>query len=115
MPGPYNNLEKGILILEHLLNGYSIEQMGIYYCNKSSFYNIYRSIYIENIDILEEWIDEKMENNFGNNITRYINSYLNNPELFQHVTLLMDGHHNKINYENINIDKKDLYSYEIKW
>ena len=33
--------------------------------------------------------------------------------MFKHVTLLMDGHHNKISYENINIDKKDLYSWKL--
>jgi len=54
-----------------------------------------------------------MENNFGNNITRYLNSVTNNPDLFKHVTLLIDDHHNKISYENISMDKKDLYSWKL--
>ena len=54
-----------------------------------------------------------MENNFGNYMTRYLNIYLYNPYMFKHVTLLMDGHHNKITYEDIYLNKKELYSYKL--
>ncbi|GAA5817916.1 hypothetical protein MFLAVUS_011495 [Mucor flavus] len=37
-----------------------------------------------------------------------------NPELVKHVTLILDGHHNRIVYENVTVDQKILYSWKLK-
>jgi hypothetical protein len=113
IPGPYNNIDKGLLILEHLLNGYSINQM-VAYIPESNFYKIYQCIYITNREILEKWIDEKFINCFSNAKLRLLCAKKINPHLFNHVTLLLDGHHNKIIYQDINLDKRELYSYKLK-
>ncbi|KAI8969394.1 hypothetical protein BDB01DRAFT_732259, partial [Pilobolus umbonatus] len=51
---------------------------------------------------------------FGNETTRILNSYINNPSQFRHITLFLDGHHNKITLEDIDIKKTELYSYKLK-
>lgn len=113
LPGPYYNIEKGILILEFLLNGYSISEMHIYDEN-DSFYKIYKTIFIDNESFLDEWIDKLMQNCFSNHITRLFYSSIHNPKNFEHCTLYLDGTHNKIIIEDIDLDKEDLYSYKLQ-
>lgn len=113
MPSPVYNIEKGILILKFLIEGCSISDMKIYDEN-DSFYRIYKSVFIDNIDFLEEWIDDKLAKCFSNSVTRLLYSKIYNPKNFEHCTLLLDGRHNKIVVEDINLDKKDLYSYKLK-
>jgi hypothetical protein len=113
IPGAYNEIEKCILLIEFLLNGFSMNQMSIY-IPESNFYKIYQSVFINNRDILNKWLDYMLDNCFSNNILRLLSSKKNNPNNFEHVTLLMDGHHSKIAYQDINLDKKELYSYKLK-
>ncbi|KAI8971191.1 hypothetical protein BDB01DRAFT_839670 [Pilobolus umbonatus] len=65
-------------------------------------------------DFLEEWVDDKLANCFSNSITRLLYSKIYNPKSFEHCTLLLDGRHNKIVVEDIDLDKTDLYSYKLK-
>jgi stringent starvation protein B len=37
-----------------------------------------------------------------------------NPSLVDNITLLLDGHHNRIVYQNVFLDKKELYSWKLK-
>lgn len=113
LPSPIYNVEKGVLLLELLLNGYSISEMKTYDPN-DSFYKVYKAIFIDNVDFLEEWIDKMMNNCFSNNDSRLLYSKIHNPPNFEHVTLLMDGRTNKIIIEDIDLKKSDLYSYKIK-
>ena len=43
-PGPYRNVEKGLLILYHLLKGISYSDMGTF-IPQSSFHDIHKSFY----------------------------------------------------------------------
>ena len=43
-PGPYRNVEKGLLILYQLLQGYSLNEM-LAFIPKSSYYDIFRKFY----------------------------------------------------------------------
>jgi hypothetical protein len=113
LPGPYNNLEKGLLLLEHLLNGYSMSEMEIY-INESNFFKLYKTFYVKNKDTVNKWIDDKINNCFSSPILRLLCSKKFNPNLFENITLLLDGHHSKITYQDINLNKKDLYSYKLK-
>lgn len=105
LPGPYNNLEKGLLSLELLLNGY---------INESIFFKMYKTFYVKNKDILNTWIDDKMNSRFSSPILRLLCVKKFNPTIFENITLLLDGHHSKITYEGINLNKKTLYSWKLK-
>lgn len=113
MPGPIFNVEKGILLVELLLNGFSISEMKVYDPN-DSFYKVYKSLFIDNIELLDTWIQKMMSNCFSNPGTRLIYSSLYNPKNYEHCTLLLDGRHNKIIVEDIDLDKRDLYSWKLK-
>lgn len=113
LPGPYRNIDKALIVLEHLLCGLSINQMEKYlpYAN---FFRIYKYIYVTKYDELNAWVNNILNNLCSNKNIRLLNSYINNPEMVKHVTLILDGHHNKIIYENISMNKKDLYSWKLK-
>lgn len=113
LPGPYNDIDKGIIILYHLIIGVSINQMEKY-LSHTNFFRIYKYIYITKYEELNNWINNIIYNCSSNKNIRLLSSYINNPELVKHVTLIMDGHHNKITYENITMDKKLLYSWKLK-
>jgi hypothetical protein len=114
LPGPYNEVDKALVVLYHMVCGLSINQM-ILYMDVSNYFRIYRYIFIKKYDELEKWINDLMNNNyFSNKNIRLLTSFIMNPENFKHVTMLLDGHHNRIIYENINIDKNELYSWKLQ-
>lgn len=113
LPGPYYNVEKGILVIELLLNGLSINDMKNYE-HGDSFYKVYQAIFIDNIDMLEKWANNILINCFSSPVSRLLYSKLNNPKMFEHCTMFMDGRHNKITIEDIDLKKSDLYSFKIK-
>jgi hypothetical protein len=113
LPGPYVTMDKALILLEHLLNGKSINEMEMY-IPSTSFYKLYQSLYINNYEILENWINEKMEKCFSSHTLRLLCAKKFNPSLLDNVTVLIDGHHNRITYQDINLDKKELFSYKLK-
>lgn len=113
IPGPYRDIEKGLIIIYHLISGLSINQMEIY-LNYTNFFKIYKYIYITKYDELNNWINKLMYNCFSNKNIRLLSSYMKNPEISKHITLILDGHHNKIVYENVTMDKDELYSWKLK-
>lgn len=84
------------------------------FINDTTFYRIYEKLYIKKEKELSKWIDNMFTNYFSNIKIRLLSSYIKNPDLFKQCTLIMDGHHNKITYENIDCNKKDLYSWKLK-
>lgn len=113
LPGPYRNIDKALVILYHLLCGVSINQMEKYLPH-TNFFRIYKYIYITKYDELNVWINNLMYNCFSNKRIRVLNSNIKNPEMVKHVTLILDGHHSKIIYEDINVNRKDLFSWKLK-
>lgn len=113
LPGPYRNIDKALIILYHMVCGISINQM-VLYLDVSNYFRIYRYIFIKKYDDLNDWINNLMYNCFSNKSIRLLTSYYKNPELAKHVTLLLDGHHNRIIYEDIDIDRKEMYSWKLK-
>ena len=61
IPGAYNDLEKCILLLEFLLNGFSMSKMTIY-MPESNFYRIYQAIFITQKDLLNKWSEYSIHN-----------------------------------------------------
>ena len=45
---------------------------------------------------------------FSNFKIQMLNSVNKNPDLSKHVTLLVDGHDNRINYEDISLIKSEI-------
>lgn len=113
LPGPYNTIDKALIIIEHLLKGYSFDEMEVY-MPATSFYRLYQSLYIKNYDFLNDWIDKKMKYCFSSPTLRLLCAKKLNPELLDNITLILDGHHNRIVYQDIFLDKKELYSWKLK-
>jgi hypothetical protein len=113
LPGPYNTIDKGLLLIEHLLKGYSFDEMEIY-IPATSFYRLYQSLYIKNYEFLSNWVNEKMKFCFSSPILRLLCAKKFNPNLLDNVTLILDGHHNRIVYQDVFLDKKELYSWKLK-
>lgn len=112
-PGPYRNIEKALLLIYQLLVGNSIREMAPY-LPYSSYYEIYKNLWIKEYDELNKWVDNCLQNYFSNDIIRALSASLYNPQNFRSITLYMDGHDNRIVYENVETDKKKLYSYKLK-
>jgi hypothetical protein len=106
-------IDKAIVIVYHLIIGVSINQMETY-LNYTNFFRMYKYIYVTKYDELNDWINNFIYNCSSNKNIRILSSFINNPELVKHITLILDGHHNRIVYENVTVDQKVLYSWKLK-
>src|SRR6478735_8838901 len=85
---PYNTLEKGLLILYHIVSGKSMREMNVYMAY-TSFHEIYKQFWENNRNELNKIVKNLLENMFSC-VSLRINSANNNPINFKHVTLFMD-------------------------
>lgn len=111
--GPYRGVEKGLLILYHLLTGSSIMQMG-QFIPKSSFDAIYREFYLKQMEWLNNTLDDCLEKMFSNVKIRVMCAKEKNPIEFKHVTMMIDGHDSRATYINATTSRADYYSYKLK-
>ena len=109
-PGPYCNCEKGLLILYQLVKNCSMEQMGRF-LPRSSFYDIYRCFYIKQSQTLDKKLSSYLESMFSTIQIRILLAQ-QNPSMFKHVTLLLDGHDTRVNQTGVEAEK--MYSYKFK-
>ena len=109
-PGPYRNSEKGLLILYQLLKNCSMEQMGRF-IPRSSFYDIYRVFYNKQVQILDKKLSGYLASMFSTIQIRVLLAQ-QNPSMFKHITLLLDGHDTRVN--QIGIEAEKMYSYKFK-
>lgn len=84
------------------------------YIPESSFFKIYESLFIKNYDFLDQWLNEKMKFCFSSPLLRLLCAKKTNPGVIDNVTLILDGHHNRIIYQDIHLDKNELYSWKLK-
>lgn len=112
-PGAYKTVDKAFLILYHMISGKSIAKMNDY-INYSVFYDIYKKFWIASYTELNKKVDKYLNNMFSSIMLRLLCAQKYNPKEFKHVTLLIDGHDSKINYENVNVSKRKLFSYKLK-
>ena len=112
-PGPHNNIDKILCIIYQLLDGCSTHNMD-QFLNETTYYRIYAQLFIENEEKLNKWIDYMFQNFFSNVSIRILSAQLKNPQLLKNATCIIDGHHNKIIYEDIKISKKEFHSYKLK-
>jgi hypothetical protein len=111
-PGPYRGVEKGLLILYHLLTGASMAQMG-QFIPTSSFNSVYVAFYSKQKEWLESKLDECLEKMFSNVKIRVMCANLLNPDEFKHITMMIDGHDSRATYINAT-DRSQYYSYKLK-
>jgi len=110
-PGPYRELDKGLLVLYHLMTGKSMEEMEPH-IPKSSFYVIYAAFYKAQQKILAKTIAKCLATMFSTIHIRLHCAKLVNPELFPHVTLHLDGHDTRLSCEEKT--SAEMYSYKLK-
>ena len=79
---------------------------------KSTFYEIYKDFYITQYAELDKYFTYLLANMFSNIKIRIISARQFNPDLFKHVTLILDGHDTRASYPMA--DKSSLYSYKLK-
>lgn len=109
-PGPYCNCEKGLLILYQLIKACSMESMSRF-VPRSSFYDIYRAFYNKQAQILDKKISGLLASMFSTMQIRVLLAQ-QNPSMFKHVTLLLDGHDTRVNQTGVEAEK--MYSYKFK-
>lgn len=114
-PGPHREIEKGLILLYHLVCGKPGSEMGRY-MKYTTFYKLYSKFWIDedNYRRLYKKVNNCLNKMFSTPLLRLYTSIKNNPEIFKHVTLVIDGHDSRINYVNTDIKKEKLYSYKLK-
>lgn len=110
-PGPYRKVEKGLVLLYHLVKGASMEQMSPF-LPKSSFFAIYSMFYKTEYSVHDKFISLCLENMFSTITIRLLSATKNNPPLFKHVTLHLDGHDTRATYQGET--SAEMYSYKLK-
>src|SRR3979490_2334402 len=113
-PGPYRNVEKGLLILYHLFTSISYSDMGTF-IPQSSFHDIHKSFYGRENNPNDE-LDEQMTNllheMFSNIKIRVLSAKIRNPPLFKTVTTSLADHRTR--GKKIGTRTEDGYSYKFK-
>jgi hypothetical protein len=111
--GPYNNVEKGLLILYFMVENISVEDMDDY-ISKSTFHQIYRQFYsADRMLKLNKILNFSLQNMFSNIKIRLLNGIIGNPDLFNQVTIHLDGHDKRGMVYGAE-DKSIYYSYKLK-
>ena len=113
-PGAYYHVDKGLLIIYHLLSGLSINKMDKF-INYTMYFKIYKRFYSYYNKELKEWLNKMLNSNFfTNNIIRLLYAKLNNPIKIKNVTCYIDGYDSRIAYQDLRFDKKRLFSHKFK-
>jgi hypothetical protein len=115
-PGPYYEIEKGLFLLYHLVSGIAGNEEIDKFIPQSTFFNFYKKFWMdeENYKRILKIVDYGLDNMFSNIKLRILSAHKYNPELFKHVTLIIDGHDSRINYIDTEIKHSRLYSYKFK-
>ena len=112
-PGPYPEIDKGLLLLYHMVSGLSGQKMK-QFIPYTTFYDLYSKFWIDNIKNINKIINTDLLNIFSNIKIRLLTAKLNNPTGFENVTLIIDGHDSRIKYYNPDTKRIKLYSYKLK-
>jgi hypothetical protein len=112
-PGPYKEAEKGLLLLYHIVKGLSIEAMEPH-MPKSSFHAIHTKFYKKESGAAhDKFITNCLANMFSNITIRVLCAKGKNPEIFQSVTLHLDGHDTRVTYVDGEC-RTEMYSFKLK-
>lgn len=112
-PGPYYEIEKGLLLLYHLVTGFTSKETK-QYIPYSTFYTIYKDFWIKNYEKLNKFTDHCLKNMFSTIKIRILSAKIKNPKHFKNITLLLDGHDSSINYSKPDISFQKKWSFKLK-
>jgi hypothetical protein len=112
-PGPYREIEKGLLILYHMVSGLSGRKMH-QFISYTTYYELYKRFWQSNYNNLNKLINLELNRLFSNIKIRILAAIVKNPKGFKDVTLMIDGHDGKIKYYDPDTKTKLLYSYKLK-
>ncbi|KAF8922904.1 hypothetical protein BGZ58_003601, partial [Dissophora ornata] len=110
-PGPYRNVEKGLLILYMLLKGLAISDMGEF-MPKSSFHDVFKDFFARDQHVLDAQLTACLDCMCSSVRLRLLTARSINPVSFKHITLHLDGHDSRVVYPRV--DKASMYSYKLK-
>ena len=108
-PGPYREIDKGLLILYHIVSGASGRKME-QFIPYNTYYELYRRFWISNYNSLNKPVNIELNRLFSNIEIRILAAKVKNPKGFKDITLLIDGHDGKIKYYDPDTKTKILYS-----
>lgn len=112
-PGPYREVEKGLLLLYHIVSGIPGTEMH-QFIPYTTFYDLYKDFWITNKKNLIKIVNKDITTMFSTPKIRVLSSKINNPDGFKNVTLFLDGHDSKIKYYNPDVSRKIMYSHKLK-
>ena len=95
-PGPYKEIDKGLLILYHMVSGKSGRDMHEL-MSYTTYYSLYKKFWHSNFKKLSKNVDTDFSKMFSNIRIRILFSLINSPTSFKNITLYIDGHDGKIN------------------
>jgi hypothetical protein len=110
-PGPYREVEKGLLVLYHLVTGAAMDALSPH-IPKSSFHAIHTMFYKTHRKVHSKLISEALSTMFSNIQIRLSSARLINPSPFKHVTLHLDGHDTRLSCEEKT--SAEMYSFKLK-
>lgn len=87
-PGPYLEIEKGLMILYHLVSGITSKDIEKY-IPYSSFYAVYKKFWVTNYTQLNTFVNHCLKNMFSNIKIRILSGLIKNPVYFKNITLVL--------------------------
>jgi hypothetical protein len=109
-PGPYMAVEKGIAFLYYFVSGETMDSMS-QFLPRTSFYAIYTAFLKDQRKVFEKEILRCFTTMFSTPEIRIRSANWQNPVLFKHITLMLDGHDSRATYGE---HKEKMYSYKLK-
>ncbi|KAG2215608.1 hypothetical protein INT45_013094 [Circinella minor] len=88
-PGPYREIEKGLVLLYHMVSGGKDMHKVMPY---ATFYDLYKRFWITNYSELNKKVKQDLNGMFSSPRIRILASLINNPDGLKNVTLFIDGH-----------------------
>jgi hypothetical protein len=111
-PAPYKEIEKGLLLLYHIVSGDSGRDMHKF-MSYTTYYSLYKKFWHGNYATLNKKVNKDLNNMFSNIKIRILSAMVNNPKPFKNVTLYIDGHDGKIKYYDPDTRSKDIKSFKL--
>lgn len=112
-PGPYLEIEKGLLLLYQLTSGFTSKNIKKYMPH-SSFYAVYKKFWITNYESLNKYVNYCLYNMFSNIKIRVLSALIKNPKNYKNITTMLDGHDTTIEYDKPDISTQKKWSYKLK-
>lgn len=112
-PGPYYEIDKGLILLYHIMSGKTGVEMSEF-IPYTSFYEVYKKFWITNRTKINKIVTKDLRELFSTIKIRLLSASIFNPDGFKNCTLFIDGHDSKIKYYNSDVGRNTLYSHKFK-